>query len=893
MSNFTINFSYAWLLLLLIPVLFLALFPHFRVAKKYRRTRNRITSLVLHCIISVLAVLVLSGITFEYDTPNDENEILLLVDASYSTEKVGNRIDDFVKDVIDYSDKRYKVGVVTFGYDQVYAAPLSYNGDEVYSRYRESGLPDTSATDLESALTYARSLLKYPETSKIVIVSDGAETDGRAVSVIRTIAADGVHVDTKYIDGEAMPEVEIVSVAMPERTPSVGSPFSVVVTVRGSYACQSIITMYDNGEEVTSLELTVAEGSTTFSLPHTFTRDGMHVLTFEIAPDGDYLSENNVYTSYVYIDTFDKLLILESNDGESDAFAALLEEAGYKVTVADVHEQGETHNSLAALCAFDEVIMMNVANADMPEGLDELLNAYVYSVGGGMFTVGGNKIDEDGSVTANMYNRDDMFGTLYQRMLPVQAIDYKPPLGLQIVIDRSGSMSGDRLDAAKDGAFAAVDALSERDWCGIISFDTDFNVHLDMTRATHKSELREAISEITLGGGTTYTQAIQAAGESLGKLFDAKKKHVIFITDGAPSDKPEQYLEAVKALREAGITVSVVGIKIAENSTTAAAMEELAQEGGGVFYRVSDLEKLRDVLRDDLTTDTVSQYVPEEFIPVIEAHIPAMADLPDELPMLGGYYGTKLKNGATQVVVGEFVPIYAEWEYGAGMVGSFMCDLNGAADSWSLGFMNDPIGVQFLTQVVKSLLPSNSVRPTDIALELREQNYRNQMSIFTTLREGQKLDVTVFKSSDDGESETVVQTFTAGVKEDYSRVNIVTMEAGVYRILVEKKNASGNVLSSAWIYKAFAYSKEYDVFVDKLANRAALDELATLGKGNAIEVASEVYIDFVDKVHKVVDPRLAMIIIALILFLLDIAVRKFKFKWPHELIKDYKDKKRS
>lgn len=898
MTDFTVNFSCAWLLLLLIPVLFLALFPHFRVAKKYRRSRNRITSLVLHCVVSVLAVLVLSGLTFEYNVPNGENEILLLVDASNSADTSRADIDGFVKDVIDYSDSRYKVGVVTFGYDQVYAAPFSYDGDEVYKNYRDAELPDVSATDLESALTYARSLLKYPETSKIVIISDGAETDGKATSVIRNIAADGVHVDTKYVHNGALPEAEIISVDIPDKNFEVGEVFSMSVTVRASYAGEGNITLYDNGENVLSSDLKFAAGTSTVSFSYSFAQNGMHVLNFQATLAGDHLTENNEFTSYVYLDTFNRLLVLESNDGESANLVSILTDNGFNVEVKNVNEAAGLPATVSDLCAYDQVIMMNVAHGDMPDGYDEILNTYVHTSGGGMFTVGGNKIDEDGNLTANMYNREDLFGKTYQRMLPVQAINYTPPLGLQVVIDRSGSMSGNdssgrsRLDAAKDGAITCLETLSDRDWCGIMSFDTDFQVEIDMTRATQKEAIREAINNISLGGGTEYADAIEAAGENLRLLTEVEKKHIIFITDGQPADKPTSddgsgYLDRVAKNYENGITMSVVGIGIAENSNAAKAMENMADAGGGYFYRVTDLDKLRDILRDDLRMDEISQYVPKDYNPVVQVHDSVTAGLPDTLPALGGYYGTRLKSEATQYVVGEYVPLYAAWDYGAGKVGSFMCDLRGTEDSWSYGFMNDPIGVKFLVQAITGLLPSKSIRPTDITLELREQNYRNQMSIFTTLDEGDSIDVTVYKVSDDGQTETVVQTFTAGAQEDYSRVTITTKEAGVYRIVAQKKNA----LTSASIYKTFSYSREYDVFIEADKNRESLELLAALGKGHDIEGASEVFYEFVEKLHRVVDPRLAMIIIALILFLLDIAVRKFKFKWPHELIREYMERK--
>ena len=85
MTNFQIQFNEPLLLLLLIPAFFFALFPYFRLAKRYRRTRNRIISVVLHCLIMVLAITLLAGIGFTYQVPNSENEVILLVDASDSS----------------------------------------------------------------------------------------------------------------------------------------------------------------------------------------------------------------------------------------------------------------------------------------------------------------------------------------------------------------------------------------------------------------------------------------------------------------------------------------------------------------------------------------------------------------------------------------------------------------------------------------------------------------------------------------------------------------------------------------------------------------------------------------------------------------------------------------
>ena len=119
MSNFHIHFDYPWLLLLLIPAIFFALLPYFRLSKKYRRTRNRVVSIVLHTAVMVMSICVLAGMTFRYQLPNSRNEVFLLVDVSDSGMETENDKNEFVRSVIEENDFSGRLGIVTFGYNQV------------------------------------------------------------------------------------------------------------------------------------------------------------------------------------------------------------------------------------------------------------------------------------------------------------------------------------------------------------------------------------------------------------------------------------------------------------------------------------------------------------------------------------------------------------------------------------------------------------------------------------------------------------------------------------------------------------------------------------------------------------------------------------------------------
>ena len=87
MVHFRIHFSYPLLLLVFLFGAVMTALLYFRLSKKYRKNRNRITSIVLHLIVLALAALTLAGTMFTYEIPNKENQIILLVDVSDTTEQ--------------------------------------------------------------------------------------------------------------------------------------------------------------------------------------------------------------------------------------------------------------------------------------------------------------------------------------------------------------------------------------------------------------------------------------------------------------------------------------------------------------------------------------------------------------------------------------------------------------------------------------------------------------------------------------------------------------------------------------------------------------------------------------------------------------------------------------
>ncbi|MDE6200316.1 MAG: VWA domain-containing protein [Clostridiales bacterium] len=923
MSNFKIEFlNSPWWLILLIPAFFLTLFPYFRIAKKYRRNRNRIISLVLHLVIMTLCIFTLSGIYFTYDKADKSNEVIILVDRSYSSETYGTKDYDkneFVRSVIDDSGSKYKVGVVTFGYNQVYAANMSTDTDEVYRNYLNAAEPNNSASNLAAALDYARSLFTNQKNGKIVIISDGAQTDGDASSAIKTMSANGIQVNTVYFPNtfNDRNEVLISDIELPDYTVSLDEEFKVTVTVRARNEGigSAKISFYDDstadGEQLLeSRDVNIVSAEQKFEFGVTLTKPDMHKFRFNIQSVNDEISFNNDYYTYIYIESSNNILVIEKDSGSSDKFVQSLGEE-YNVSIVNVTDNDHMPKTLDALREYDEVVMMNIANRDMPDGFVDLLYTYVHDIGGGLFTVGGMREDEYGNSVPNMYDRDDMYNvsddgilvpTLYQEMLPVQSINYTPPLGVMIIVDRSGSMGttlagGTRLDSAKEGATAAVYALSERDYCGIMTLDTEFQIEQSLIPATNQARLLRTISDIEMGGGTQFAGAIKRAGEALLSLkarHIVERCHIILISDGEPGDKTfEEYGDVISANYEKGITFSMVAIGIDQNSSQDQNMQKAADLGHGRYYRVWD-DTLADKMSQELRLPEITDISSEPFQPIISDHTAAVNGVnQSDVPMLGGYFGTKIKEGEDLYIplAGEFVPILAHWRYGEGRVGSFMCDLTG--EGWSAEFLGSTGGVKIINNTIKTLLPTVNIRYSGMIVELTEDNYSTNVSIFTEMNEDDRIELEVFTVPTGDQVEKSITKVTPTKEQGYSNIKFEITTPGVYKVVISKLDGDGNLLAQHSEYKVFSYSKEYNVFVENKDCENLMAQLAADGDGRiiALDEPWSVFDKDVDALHNKFDPRWIFMIIAIVLFLLDIAVRKFKFKWIHELVRERKEKR--
>lgn len=898
MLNFQVNYTHPWLLLLIPLAVLATLVPYFRLNKRYRCTRNRIVSIVLHLVAMVLGINLLAGISFSYEIPNKGNEVILLVDVTESNETTRADKDAFIQSVLALCEQDCKVGIVKFGFDQVYAAEFSGDTQQVMEQYLTAEDPDVTATNLAGALKYASGLFTNPESGKIVLISDGVETDGTAVSVIKGIAAQGIKVDTICFPNPEVEEVQIVNVELPEQHIISGQAVAMEITVRhnlgpGEHDMQ--LSLYGNGQLVQMLPVTLNKEEQVLGVAFEIEGYGVHEIYFELTSSDDTQVKNNGYRTYINLQKFDNILLIERNEGESEKLQTILNDY-YKVTEMSIEEDiDKIPADIHAMAQFEQIILVNIAYSDMPAGFEELLNRYVYDLGGGLLTVGGENEMVNGELVPHAYNRKDMEqSTYYKQMLPVNVVDYTPPIAVMIVVDASASMSQGKLEAAKEGAAACLDALSDRDYCGVVSFQATSQEELEVLPVAQRDTIKEAIEDIGhedgASGGTVFSGAIMRAGRALSVIKNVERKHIIMVTDGNPGDTFEEYSTYIEDNVKDKITMSIVTIDCAASLTEN--MEKTAQLGGGKFYNIpyANMDTIPSIMQQDLALEAVAEIkFGEEFIPQIHDASAILDGITQEdIPALTGYYGTVRKADATVPLMGDYVPIYANWKYGNGNVGSFLCDLNG---QWSGQFMDSFVGETIIVNIINNLFPMEDVRSDDLEYVFRTDNYTTQLNVHGA-PEGHKIEVKVEPVSD-----AIKDNFPDGIAvaeaEDNRRFTFELKESGIYRIYIRQLDENGELVTEEIKeYQAFSYSQEYNAFPDrKPLGEELMAILAADGKGVVVEDPVAVYQSFAKTLKRSYDPRILFLILVIVLELLDIAVRKFKFKWPHELVREYKERK--
>lgn len=181
----------------------------------------------------------------------------------------------------------------------------------------------------------------------------------------------------------------------------------------------------------------------------------------------------------------------------------------------------------------------------------------------------------------------------------------RAPLALALVLDRSGSMSGEKIETAKRAALAVLERLDERDTAAVVAFDDRIETVHPAARMTREAKraIRAALGFVGARGSTAlhegWLTGCHAIAEELAQ--DGRLPRCFLLTDGLANvgtTDPEQIATQAAEIRErTGIATSTFGIG---DDYAEELLGPMAEAGGGKFYHLRAAAEIATTLVGEL-----------------------------------------------------------------------------------------------------------------------------------------------------------------------------------------------------------------------------------------------------------------------------------------------------
>jgi VWFA-related protein len=187
------------------------------------------------------------------------------------------------------------------------------------------------------------------------------------------------------------------------------------------------------------------------------------------------------------------------------------------------------------------------------------------------------------------------------------ALESGESLGVVLLIDRSGSMRGEPISAARKAAAEFVTRLSLTDRAAVLSFSTETTVVANATSDT--SQLQERIRGITVGGDTALYDAAKQAVEMAAAMDDVTRRTVVLLTDGKRTAGAVRSPDPVaQAAEDGNVRIFTIGLGREPEHDV---LRRLARDSQGAHYEAassSDLMAIYQKIADRLTNQYVVEF---------------------------------------------------------------------------------------------------------------------------------------------------------------------------------------------------------------------------------------------------------------------------------------------
>ncbi len=558
-------------------------------------------------------------------------------------------------------------------------------------------------TDLAAALKFAEASFPLGFARTAVLFTDGVETSGAIANELAALKAAGVRVHTVFAAPPERPEVLVRSVTAPRQVKE-DEPFRVSAEIAANREMEAEVEIFKSGTRVALKTEKLKAGVNRFELTQTVKgEERLSEFTVQVRAKDDSLADNNAASAFVQSEGKSKALLLADKPEQARYLALALRQEGI---LLDVRPPTGAPMELGDLQNYDLLLIDNVPATELTPAQMQLFASYVRDFGGGLLMLGGDQ----------SFGLGGYYQTPVEEVLPVRCDFEKeqenPSLGMVLVIDRSGSMSGDKMEMAKDAAKAAVELLSPRDYVGVVAFDHEAFWASEIGLATDKGGVQQRISAIQAGGGTNIAPGLELAYAKLSGT-PAKLKHVILLTDGVSTPGP--FYELTSQMAQERITVSAVAVG---SDSDTKLLEQIAGWGNGRYYFTDNPQSIPQIFARETMTASKSAIQETPFLPVPTRPADFLAGVNFETaPFLLGYVTTKLKPTTESWLVTERgEPLLATWRYGLGQAGAFTSD---ARNRWAVEWLKWEGYGKFWAQLARRLMRGRSLRhfPAEIVRE--------------------------------------------------------------------------------------------------------------------------------------------------------------------------------
>ena len=636
---------------------------------------------------------------------DDSLSVVYVVDISDSIRGDREQIDrtdaalSFVARTVSEKPQEDQAGLVVFGRDAAVELPpknsFPFETESVYF----NSIIEGDATNIEEALSLAAAMLPEEKRGRIVLISDGIQTEGSLTRILDELKSREVAVDVVGLNYAYEHEVWLERLELP-RMVKLGEDYQAAVVLSSLQDGQGRLVLRENEQIVYDEPVTFRAGKNRYTIPIRLRQAGYYeyAATIEVPDEKDNLSRNNTVLDYIFIEGEGRVLLVTDPQGDSRDWESLERALRQSQRAVDRISAYDLSRDTLSLMTYDAILFVNVgADAFDVVQLQSVHDA-VKNLGVGFLMVGG----------PNSFGPGGYHRTVIEDALPVTMDVTKkkvlPKGALAIVLHTcefpQGNTWGKRITKQ------AIKVLGAQDEVGVLVYDFEGGESwlFELTPAGQYEKLAPKIEAAQIGDMPSFAATMQMGLAGL-KKSDAAAKHMIIISDGDPSPPPPQLLQDFK---DAKISVTTVSI-FPHGGQEVAVMRTIAGVTGGRYYYPSDPNQLPQIFIKEAKTLKRSMIQNKTIVPEVDFPHPVLKGI-DGAPPLHGYVLTTAKSPPQHRVVlrapedeeatGQVDPVLAIGRYGLGATAAFTSDLS---TNWGKDWVDWEKYQAFVKQLMTSI----------------------------------------------------------------------------------------------------------------------------------------------------------------------------------------------